>query len=316
MPRHLIECIIVFLSLPTYSITGGWLSSALNLSSNDANTAEITNTSLPVSDSFVYEFRSLVKAGNLSAARKRALDVMKIQSPTKLKKSDIAKIYVETFQKYFNAGGNTYLEKINESIHFDNEEIVFAKEDSPNCMKMHSDWSVVNPYELWDRSCSILPSEKPQEIHLPNDFLLQQSSRNVPFGASSDRSQCCVFTPGSWTYLRLPAIHEPAIRLGIPSRHSEVDQQKHATNSSITFLNLEQDGYLRPYDVAGILWPTGYMLSLCLGDLFGCPIPELRVLIAQYQQRHIAEASLNQHKIQQNHPILALELGAGIGASR
>merc|ERR1711935_344448 len=77
----------------------------------------------------------------------------------------------------------------------------------------------------------------------------------------------------------------------------------------------EQDGYLRPYDIAGILWPTGYMLSLCLGDLVGCPIPELRVLIIQYQQSFISEAISNLDELDRIHLVLALELGAGIGAS-
>ena len=81
-------------------------------------------------------------------------------------------------------------------------------------------------------------------------------------------------------------------------------------------MNLEQDGYLRPYDVAGILWPTGYMLSLCLGNLVGCPIPELRLLVAQYQESFISDVTLDSDELHRKHPVLALELGTGIGASR
>ena len=88
------------------------------------------------------------------------------------------------------------------------------------------------------------------------------------------------------------------------------------SHSTVTFLNLEQDGYLRPFDVAGIMWPTGYMLSLCLGNIIGCPIPELHILIKEYQKSFVLEEESNVDEMYQNHPLLAIELGAGIGATR
>jgi hypothetical protein len=48
------------------------------------------------------------------------------------------------------------------------------------------------------------------------------------------------------------------------------------------------------YDVAGVLWPAGYLLGLCLSDPVACGFPE-------------AMNALNS-----KHPV-ALELGAGVG---
>ena len=311
------ECLLayfVILCFPSYSITGEWSPLTLNPSYNDKN-----NSSAIFDISFLDEFRRLVESGKLSLARRKALEALQNPSPSKCKKNDISKVYAETFKESYDAGGNEYLRKIIKYIHTNNQPTLIAKKDSPNCSKTHSDWSTVDPYQLWDESCSILPSGNMEMIIRPsNEFSLSSFSWQKPFSEFPPQAQCCVFTPGSWTYLRLPAIHEPAIRLGIPYHHDDGAQQNssRSTNVSTTFLNLEQDGYLRPFDVAGILWPTGYMISLCLGDLVGCPIPELRVLITEYQQSFIPDGTSNPDELYRNHPLLALELGTGIGASR
>ena len=263
-----------------------------------------TDTFLDSETSFQDEFRWLIESGRLSTARRNALEELQNPSPNGLQKDEIAKIYAETFQKSYNAGGDEYLQKIRNSL---NEPTLRAKDDSPNCVKTHSDWTTVDPYELWDESCSILPRPVDEGTHDPS-FL--SSSQQNSFSSSFFQEQCCVFTQGSWTYLRLPAIFEPAIQLGIRQRYNISNK-----NSSVTFLNLEQDGYLRPYNVAGILWPTGYMLSLCLGNIRGRPIPELYDLIRDYQTDLIAEQTSHSIEMLENYP-LALELGAGIGASR
>ena len=262
-----------------------------------------SDTFVDSGSSFVDEFRWLIESGKLSSARRKALEELQKPNPKKLEKSDLATIYVETFQRSYDAGGDEYLQKIRNSL---NEPTLRAKDDSPNCVRTHSDWTTLDPYDLWDESCSILPRQV-TDMTLDSSFLPMsgQNSFSRPFF----QEQCCVFTPESWTYLRLPAIFEPAIQIGIPQSYIL------ERNSSTTFLNLEQDGYLRPYDVAGILWPTGYMLSLCLGDIFGCPIPELHDLIIRNQNDLITNRLSNPKGMIQNHP-LALELGTGIGASR
>ena len=270
---------------------------------NKKNPVFGSDTFIDSESSFLDEFRWLIQSGKLSSARRKALEELQKPNPNKLEKNDLTKIYIETFQSSYDAGGDEYLQKIRNSL---NEPTLRAKDDSPNCVRTHSDWTTVDPYELWDESCSILPRPV-NEATLDSSFL-PLSGQNS-FSASSFQEQCCVFTPGSWTYLRLPAIFEPAIQVGIPQSYIL------ERNASTTFLNLDQDGYLRPYDVAGILWPTGYMLSLCLGDIFGCPIPELHDLIRANQNDLIANRLSTPNGMIQNHP-LALELGAGIGACR
>ena len=311
--EHLLAYFII-LCFRSYSITGEWSPLTLNPSYTDKN-----KTSPIFNNTFLDEFRQLVESGKLSLARRKALEALQNPSPSKCKKDAIAKVYAETFKESYNAGGNEYLRKIIKSLHTNHQPTLIAKKDSPNCSKTNSDWSTVDPYQLWDESCSILPSANMEMmIRSSNEFPLSSLSWQKPFSEFPPQAQCCVFTPGSWTYLRLPAIHEPAIRLGIPYHHHDDAQRNSSTstNVSITFLNLEQDGYLRPFDVAGILWPTGYMISLCLGDLVGCPIPELRVLVTEYQQSFIPDETLNTDELYRNHPLLALELGTGIGASR
>jgi hypothetical protein len=312
-PRKFLLLSIAILCFVQQSITEELLPLALNPSSSADN-----NTTLLISNGFLDEFRWLIESGKLSLARRKALEALQNQSLAELKRSDIAKVYVETFKKSYDAGGNEYLQEIRRSVHLNDKPTVLAKKDSSDCSKRHPDLSNVDPYNLWDESCSILPTATKETIVRSADEFLSLSSRQKPLFESSFQAQCCVFIPGSWTYLRLPAIHEPAIRLGIPYHHNDDSQRNsnEGTKASIAFLNLEQDGYLRPYDVAGILWPTGYMLSLCLGDLVGCPIPELRDLITKYQQTFISEESSNADGMYQNHPLLAIELGTGIGATR
>merc|ERR1712238_82769 len=232
-------------------------------------------------------------------------------SHDRCKKSDIVKTYIDAFQQSYDEGGINYLHKIKNSS-VKNEEILQAKKDNPNCTKEPFDWNIVNPNDIWDEFCSILPTENKQTNNHPKkEFPLKISPLwQDPLQKFSVRTDCCEFSPGSWTYLRLPVVHEPAIRLRIPY-HSIQQQQSLNTHDSFVSLDLEQDGYLRPFDVSGILWPTGYMLSLCFGDLIGCPIPELHTLVLQYQQSFISKNSRSYPPLS----TFALELGAGVGAS-
>lgn len=60
------------------------------------------------------------------------------------------------------------------------------------------------------------------------------------------------------------------------------------------FIEIEQEGQLSLYDVSGVLWPSGYLLGLCLNDPIACGIPEITQIT------------------QQQEFTLALELGAGV----
>ena len=106
-----------------------------------------------------------------------------------------------------------------------------------------------------------------------------------------DRSSnlCCDFSSGTDNYLALPALKEPniTIRLDHP--------RESRSNNKQDFIYLDQEGQLGLYDVSGVLWPSGYLLGLCLNDPVFCGLPEI--------------INLTQHE----DFTMALELGAGVG---
>lgn len=150
--------------------------------------------------------------------------------------------------------------------------------DSPECWNPLADgleWEDASSIvlERWDLCCSQLESAKEQR-----DFnAVQQQCFH------DGNRLCCGFVEGSLSHLRLPALQEVAVNMRLDIFEEE--------------LALEQDGFLRKYDPAGVLWPTGYLLSMCLADPELCGVPEL--LEAAY-------ASTS--------GLIAIELGAGIGA--
>ena len=128
--------------------------------------------------------------------------------------------------------------------------------------------------------------------------------------ACGPESPGCVLSVRSEATLLLPLINELLIRIELPPPVDRV-------------LTLEQDGILQPYDVATILWPGGYLLTLFINDFFlpsqhrdhphndnnrnalprSLPLPIRTVLdewLEPFQNR--------------DRPLSILELGAGIGS--
>jgi hypothetical protein len=66
-------------------------------------------------------------------------------------------------------------------------------------------------------------------------------------------------------------------------------------------LTLEQDGFLRPFDVSSLLWPAGYLLTLCVASPINCGALEVSKAL---------DFALNHGIVDKPY---ALELGAGIG---
>mmetsp|Transcript_2860 Transcript_2860/g.9525 ORF Transcript_2860/g.9525 Transcript_2860/m.9525 type:complete len:210 (+) Transcript_2860:69-698(+) len=66
-------------------------------------------------------------------------------------------------------------------------------------------------------------------------------------GAASPGGSGCSLANGSTAALLLPMLREPLVSVLLPGRR---------------LLRLEQDGFLRPFDVATVLWPAGYLLGL------------------------------------------------------
>jgi 2-polyprenyl-3-methyl-5-hydroxy-6-metoxy-1,4-benzoquinol methylase len=112
-----------------------------------------------------------------------------------------------------------------------------AQPDDPDCDLNSVDSE--HAAEQWDVCCSLFP----------------RGSAFLPIDDSCQH--CCTFRVGSPNHLRLPAFHELALRLQLPSGH---------------MLELEQDGTLRPLDSASVLYPGGYLLALFVSS----QAPELR----------------------------------------
>lgn len=163
--------------------------------------------------------------------------------------------------------------------------------DAPNCWNVDKE-SYQKAPDLWDLCCSHVPSINEQKLLLnPRDsigFAPEIQTRSSPTNTSDSSCRradgsylCCHFRQGTASYLRLPALREVDLVLEL--------------NDSLRLL-LEQDGFLRQFDVSGILWPTAYLLSLCLANAQTCGI-----------SRFIDSALSGRHPS-------VLELGAGIAA--
>lgn len=100
-----------------------------------------------------------------------------------------------------------------------------------------STWACKGGVPKWSRECcSQVSSESSQEAPGCNDWL------------------CCGIASAG-DALELPLLHEPSLHL------------VWNTSTSVSTVRVEQDGFLRPYDMATVLWPAGYLLSLWVASL-------------------------------------------------
>jgi predicted nicotinamide N-methyase len=105
----------------------------------------------------------------------------------------------------------------------------------------------------------------------------------LPVSSSSctDR-HCCAFGNGSMTFLKLPALQEISLRVRLSSGH---------------VITVEQDGLLRPFDLATVLWPAGYLLMQWVSG---------QQQLALWTSARVGD---------DGHVPRVLELGAGTGAA-
>jgi hypothetical protein len=304
-------------------------------SNNDA-----TNSNSNVTNATIWY---LVRTGRLSAARSFALEQVWMFDPSSSSSTHsqnqklISKSYIDAFShaladKNEEDDGEGFLNLVlRETISSSslNHPVNTAKHDdvdengNDDCisnlstilrMKSHSTDSGSNTdlNQLWDDTCSILPpsptepqqkkKQKKEAMSLMDmDYHHSESSPS----SSPQRRCCCEFRPGNWAYLRLPVLFEPAVRVVIPRLSSSKQPSLQSSTPTSMILNLEQEGYLRPFDVSSLLWPTGYLLTVCFGDVWNCPIPELQ---------HLIKNQLDTTRRSDHSQPFALELGTGIGA--
>lgn len=210
--------------------------------------------------------------GRFPQARRLALQ---IQEEYPLCQSSLAKLYVQHADAFLATKDSL-------------SRLDFA-DPRPNLVDSATCW---NPYRDDDKSCNL---EEAANIVLDKwDLCCSRvaSTQNDPESDQKIQEECekdghrlcCDFYQGSLSYLRLPALQETTV-------HLKLDRDQ------LLGIILQQDGFLRKFDPAGVLWPTGYLLSICLADPSHCGIPELFMAAESHSDDHAA-----------------IELGAGIGA--
>jgi hypothetical protein len=136
--------------------------------------------------------------------------------------------------------------------------------------------------DLWDKCCS--PFVEFHQ-HQQNDSI---EAECIQYHATGHRNRlCCELHAGSSSHLRLPALQEISIVVRLTMDNGETVR-----------ILLEQDGFLRQFDMSTVLWPSSFLLSLCIAAPIRCGLPELL-------------KSVDDHR---SGPI-AIELGSGIGLS-
>lgn len=147
------------------------------------------------------------------------------------------------------------------------------------------------PPDLWDACCSQLKPAVTQPSH--NDDTLTALHKEPPDDQicydHKHRRLCCDFFVGSSSYLHLPMLHELVLTVRLATDNK---------SQNTTFYHVQQDGFLRLYEPSSILWPTGYLLSLCLAAPRKCGI-------TSHVHQAVAHAVANTDAA-------AVELGAGI----
>lgn len=243
-------------------------------------------------DCRIGELSRLVSNGDLSSARWMALQVVSMQPACQ---STIAKAYKESFDNAYGSiiGQEEFPLQVSRHFETNTHDRIHrkprAKIDKEDCIyPVREAAENSNPTKEWDSCCSILLTNK-KEARTPSDIVFGVPFKDDQGDAScSIANPCCEFYAGSPSHLRLPALHEPALRVRV------------SLPNGITTLELEQEGYLRPFDVAGILWPSGYLLALCMANPINCQIPEVVNAVEFHHARYTSP--------------VALELGAGVGA--
>ena len=98
---------------------------------------------------------------------------------------------------------------------------------------------------------------------------------------------CCELSEGLDNHLILPALREPMVKIRVNIKGKDQSE----------LIAIEQEGSLKMFDVAGVLWPAGYLLGLCLSNPLECGVHEV----------------LDAIRRDTNKQPMAVELGTGVG---
>ena len=228
------------------------------------------------------EMVTAIRHGQLSRGRWLAWQNLQ-ESTSPLCEKEIRRLYVNEADDYLS---NITLHELVWESSFavaNDEPRLVATIDEPDCCALgfSKDEDTVFQPELWDQCCSKFTQPK----IISNDV---DSNKCVRNDNDSTRRLCCDFYFGSSSYLYLPLLQELSLRLRV-----RTDQ------GNIMAYDLEQDGLLRHFDTAGVLWPTAYLLTLCVAGPRHCGISQL------------LDDAVATHPISSGP--MVVELGTGIG---
>ena len=213
-----------------------------------------------VRNEVIEEIELRVQAGDLTSARKIAFECfLHPVSPCPSEES-IKRSYESATANLFRQ--DAYLELVKDGATSDNSDGGTSGDD---CTKIES---------LEIRSPLSFGIELPQREHEKNhgSRVIEKWMECCSFFRPRDdkiceddtgRSVCCHLSPGLDNHLVLPALREPSVTVGL------------RLERGIEHVTIEQDGDLRMFDVAGVLWPAGYLLGLCLSNPNECELPEV-----------------------------------------
>ena len=241
-----------------------------------------------IRNEIVEEIELRVQAGDLTSARKLAFECLVSTHVSPCPPEDSTK------RSSASAAANlfrqeAYLELVKDAAASDNPNPNLGSDD---CTKIES-FETIGPLSFG--------SELAQTEHEKNhgsrvidkwreccSFFRPRGPGETPSACEDDtgRFVCCHLSPGLDNHLILPALREPSVTVRL--------RLEGGIENDIT---IEQDGDLRPFAVAGVLWPAGYLLGLCLSNPTECGVPE----VFDSLQRGNTNAPI------------AVEIGSGVG---
>mmetsp|Transcript_14749 Transcript_14749/g.31778 ORF Transcript_14749/g.31778 Transcript_14749/m.31778 type:complete len:478 (+) Transcript_14749:204-1637(+) len=261
-----------------------------------------------VCEEYTDEISHHIRNGQLSLARATAVPAVSAHPECE---RSIAKSYVEVSDALLNKG-NCYLSLVdsvarNNSSADMNSASRSRPRDSMPCWD-GSD-STEDAANRWDTCCSAL-SRRDTASSLSANIFMESTSKHASVGeidslteseckSASGLPLCCDLFVSSPSHLRLPALREVGLTVRV-SMATGTDAASAAVAEKNVTLSLEQDGFLRPFDISSILWPAGYLLTLCVASPRLCGAIELGRAI---------DAAIESGR----HNSFAIELGAGVG---
>ena len=184
--------------------------------------------------------------GALSTGRRAALDHY-----LSLRTSDVARDCANSWQQLVDAelqsptGGYAYIATIS------SQAVVQAGIPTSH---VEACWDPLQP--LWTQCCAPYTAANGAD-----------SEASCP-RTSADLAVCCAFGPGSTAHQAVPVLMEPMISLWLPATTHSRGVEPEERGAEV--LRLQQDGFLRPFDMPTVLWPAGYLLAQWVADSRQC----------------------------------------------